>query len=261
MRSALIVLVLGLVMANGGCVQQMSLAPEVSSVRCTVRTVDPTLLSPVNVRADLAGTGEDHLVSDWAFTDKNGAVTVATHRLGPSFLVCRHRDYEIAYAPVDLEDYGKSVTVSEFTTATTSTIGTTMYPKRPRVVKLAYFEPDSPYTKVESVKVTGTHNRFHMTDDVYVMRDDGLMGDDRASDGVWVTTFEASPGDYGYAFIVNDADRWSRDPHEEATGSHVDLDGFERVHSRITVLADWPTVSTRVPDPPSPPILGGDALP
>ena len=213
--------------------QEMSLAPEVATVTATITV--PPLHTPVGVRASLAGTGDDPTVSDWGFCDKEGAVSVETHRLGPTFFVARGIHYEIAYAPVNVEEWGKSFEVSEFTTATSTPIGTLMCPKRKGVVKLAFFSQDAPYTRVSSVRVTGTHNRFHMTDNVFVMRDDGYMGDDKAADGVFVTTFTAPAGNFGYAFIVNDADTWSRDPHEESTGVHVDADGFLRSHSQIHV--------------------------
>ena len=62
-------------------------------------------MSPVGVRATLSGAGADPTVNDWDFANETGSVVVKTHRLGPTHLVCKGIHYEVAYGPVNVQEW------------------------------------------------------------------------------------------------------------------------------------------------------------
>ncbi len=259
-RRAVLGLLSAATLAITGCLQEISVAPDRSTVTGDF-AMEPGLTEG-NIRVDLAGSAptrvnnsRDLLITAAAFTDEEGRFKVTTPKEGGRFfLVARHVLLDPEIGPLGPLAIGRTTVLTgvfpvpedELNDPPALVAPPRMLAKRPGRVKFIYLATENAFQNVATVQVLGDFNGFSKTEGLIELFDDGstrtidddgnVSGDAFPSDRVFVRVIEnVPPGNLRYNFLIN-ANVVLRDPFEEGNEPMVDELNLPVIRSVVRVF-------------------------
>ncbi len=192
----------------------------------------------ITVRVNRVGTTRnlEPVSAETTFLDVEGDFTLKTTKIGSGWVVVKSLEFDVAYAPVHIEEFGEIVSLGRLIPQT----GVALVKKTPNEALYVAFEDDweGVFGEVETIDVVFGNEQFALNDTARAMFDDGSQfdidpnqpgmqtsGDFAGGDGVWTRRFVSTPDDgitpTTYRFVINkNLDRGPQlDPYQEGESS------------------------------------------
>lgn len=231
-RGALAALVALAFLVLAGCSVQEAALIKVAFIQDRIAV--PAGTRAVTIRVNRVGTTRrlEPVSAETSFCDVEGDFTLKTTKIGRGHVVARGPEFEIAYAPVFIEEFGEVVDLGQLIPSTSVELSL----KATDTSLFLVFEEDweEAFGEVTQVDLVGPDS-FALDDQARPMYDDGSeldidhvtpgiqrSGDFARGDGIWTLRvdragFPAGERRYGFFINKNEERGIQRDPYEESS--------------------------------------------